>query len=96
MNIFTIFLKKWQKICKNTTFWSRVLLLFNSRKVNLQKVKDLVKAVTVEDIETTYETNEIDANLDLFDELRMVRRQKAEQENVPPYVILSDASLNSS
>ncbi|MFC6269158.1 DNA helicase RecQ [Frigoriflavimonas asaccharolytica] len=68
-------------------------ILFNSRKVNLQKVKDLVKAVTVEDIETTYETNEIDANLDLFDELRMVRRQKAEQENVPPYVILSDASL---
>ena len=68
-------------------------ILFNSRKVNLQKVKDLVKAVTVEDIETTYETNEIDANLDLFDELRMVRRQRAEQENVPPYVILSDASL---
>lgn len=68
-------------------------VLFNKRKVNLQKVKELAKAVTVEEIETSYSNNEIDANLELFDELRILRRQQAEQENVPPYVIFSDTSL---
>ena len=68
-------------------------VLFSKRKVNLQKVKELAKAVTVDEIEPSYLTNEIDANLDLFDELRILRRQQAVQENVPPYVIFSDASL---
>ena len=68
-------------------------VLFNKKKVNLQKVKELAKAVTVEDIETTYKTDEVDANLELFDELRTVRRKQAERENVPPYVIFSDANL---
>ncbi|KIA89746.1 DNA helicase RecQ [Kaistella jeonii] len=68
-------------------------VLFKKRKVNLQKVKELAKAVSVEEIETTYQTNEIDANQELFDELRILRRQQAEKENVPPYVIFSDATL---
>ena len=68
-------------------------VLFQNKKVQLQKVKELAKAVTVEEIETSYSTNEIDANLELFDELRLVRREQAEKENVPPYVIFSDATL---
>ena len=68
-------------------------VLFNKKKVHLQKVKEFAKAVTVEEIETSYPNNEIDANLELFDELRVLRRQQAEQENVPPYVIFSDATL---
>jgi ATP-dependent DNA helicase RecQ len=31
--------------------------------------------------------------MDLFDELRQLRKLQAEEENVPPYVIFSDASL---
>jgi ATP-dependent DNA helicase RecQ len=68
-------------------------VLFNGRKVNLQKVKELAKAVSVAEIETSYPAQEIDANPELFDELRTLRRQQAEQENVPPYVIFSDATL---
>ena len=68
-------------------------VLFKKRKVNLQKVKELAKAVSVAEIETNYRTNEIDANQELFDELRILRRQQAEKENVPPYVIFSDATL---
>ena len=68
-------------------------VLFSKRKVNLQKVKELAKAVTVAELETSYSNNEIDTYLELFDELRILRRQQAEQENVPPYVIFSDESL---
>jgi ATP-dependent DNA helicase RecQ len=69
------------------------LVLFKNKKVSLQKVKELAKAVTVAKIETNYPTTEISANLDLFTELKKVRREQAEKENVPPYVIFSDASL---
>ncbi|SFI25479.1 DNA helicase RecQ [Halpernia frigidisoli] len=68
-------------------------VLFKGKKVNFQKVKELAKAVTVAELEIAYSTNELDANIELFDELRLLRRQQAERENVPPYVILSDASL---
>lgn len=68
-------------------------VLFNKKKVNLQKVKEQAKAVSVAEIETSYSNIKIDSNLDLFDELRMLRKQQAEKENVPPYVIFSDASL---
>ena len=68
-------------------------VLFSQRKVSLQKVKEQAKAVTVAELETSHSINELDAHLDLFDELRILRRQQAEKENVPPYVIFSDASL---
>lgn len=44
-------------------------------------------------METYYATPQIDAHEDLFAELRTLRREIAERENVPPYVIFSDASL---
>lgn len=68
-------------------------VLFNKKKVNLQKVKELAKAVTVAEIETSYPKNEIAEYQELFDELRVLRRQLAETENVPPYVIFSDVTL---
>jgi ATP-dependent DNA helicase RecQ len=68
-------------------------VLFNKRKVHLQKVKELAKAVTVAETETSNSANITDANLELFQELRSLRKEQAEQENVPPYVIFSDGSL---
>lgn len=69
------------------------LILFKNKKVNLKKVKEQAKAVTVAEIETDYSTPDFDANEDLFAELRTLRREIAERENVPPYVIFSDATL---
>jgi len=69
------------------------LVLFKHKKVSLQKIKEQAKAVTVAEIETNYTQNKIAENLDLFDELKKLRRKQAEKENVPPYVIFSDASL---
>ena len=68
-------------------------ILFKGKKVSFKKVKEHAKAVVVEEIETHYSTQEIDANLDLFAELKTLRREQAEKENVPPYVIFSDATL---
>jgi len=69
------------------------LILFKNKKVELQKVKELAKAVTVNEIETQYVETELSHNSELFDKLRIIRREQAEKENVPPYVIFSDATL---
>lgn len=69
------------------------LILFKNKKVEFKKVREQAKAVTVEEIETDYSTPDSDANEDLFAELRTLRREIAERENVPPYVIFSDATL---
>lgn len=68
-------------------------VLFKNKKVIFKKVKEQAKAVIVEEIETDYSRPEFDANEDLFTELRTLRREIAERENVPPYVIFSDATL---
>ncbi|WP_317173440.1 HRDC domain-containing protein [Chryseobacterium caseinilyticum] len=49
--------------------------------------------MTVAEIETDYSSPDIDANEELFAELKTLRREIAERENVPPYVIFSDATL---
>ncbi|MNK71268.1 ATP-dependent DNA helicase RecQ [compost metagenome] len=69
------------------------LILFKNKKVEFKKVKEQAKAVTVAEIETDYSTPEFEGNEDLFAELRTLRREIAERENVPPYVIFSDATL---
>lgn len=69
------------------------LILFKNKKVIFKKVKEQAKAVTVAEIETDYAIPDFDANEDLFAELRTLRREIAERENVPPYVIFSDATL---
>jgi len=69
------------------------VVLFKNKKVIFKKVKEQAKAVTVEEIETDYSTPDFDANEDLFAQLRILRREIAERENVPPYVIFSDVTL---
>jgi len=69
------------------------LILFKNKKVIFKKIKEQAKAVTVAETEPDYTTPEFDANEDLFAELRALRREIAERENVPPYVIFSDATL---
>lgn len=68
-------------------------VLFKNKKVHLQKVKEFAKAVTVDEIESNYPEDKLNPNFELFDQLRSKRREQAEKENVPPYVIFSDASL---
>ncbi|TDX82575.1 DNA helicase RecQ [Epilithonimonas xixisoli] len=68
-------------------------VLFKGKKVSLRKVKEQAKAVTVAEIETHYSAPIIEGNEELFAELRTLRREIAERENVPPYVIFSDATL---
>ncbi|MFY1048284.1 DNA helicase RecQ [Chryseobacterium sp. GP-SGM7] len=69
------------------------LVLFKGKKVEFKKVKEHAKAVVVEEMENDYSTHDFDSNQDLFAELRTLRREIAERENVPPYVIFSDATL---
>ncbi|MBD3904610.1 DNA helicase RecQ [Chryseobacterium sp. Ch-15] len=68
-------------------------ILFKGKKVSFKKIKEQAKAVVVEEMKNDYSTPEFDANQDLFVELRTLRREIAERENVPPYVIFSDATL---
>lgn len=69
------------------------LVLFKNKKVIFTKVKEQAKAVTIAEVENDYSISNIDANEDLFIELKILRREIAERENVPPYVIFSDATL---
>ena len=69
------------------------LVLFKNKKVIFRKVKEKANAVNVDEIETDYSTSTIDNNPDLFLDLKSLRREIAERENVPPYVIFSDATL---
>lgn len=68
-------------------------VLFGKRNVHLQKVKDLAKAVTLAEAERSFAKTDIAEIPELFEELRNLRRKQADQENVPPYVIFSDATL---
>lgn len=69
------------------------LVLFKNKKVELQKLQQQARAVTVAEVETLYTEDLPHIEQELFNELRHTRRQQAELENVPPYVIFSDASL---
>lgn len=68
-------------------------VLFKGKKVIFKKVVEKAKAVEIDETETEDSAPHIDANLDLFADLKALRREFAEQENVPPYVIFSDATL---
>ena len=68
-------------------------ILFKGKKVEFKKVKDHAKAVIVEEMENDYSKPDFHSHQDLFTELRTLRREIAERENVPPYVIFSDATL---
>lgn len=65
------------------------LVLTGGQQVFISQVTEKSVAVKTEEEQPT-----LSADKELFEELRSIRRALAEQENVPPYVILSDASLN--
>lgn len=62
-------------------------VLTGGRRVFMPRVKEKSVAVQLENIDMA------DSDKALFEELRSLRRHLAEGENVPPYIILSDASL---
>lgn len=64
------------------------LVLTGGQQVFISQVTEKSVAVKSE------EEPALSADRELFEELRSLRRALAEQENVPPYVILSDAALN--
>lgn len=67
-------------------------VLFNNRKVTALQIKE--QAIAVKTSEPTYEVYDIETGDNgLFELLRNLRREHAEAENVPPYVIFSDTTL---
>jgi ATP-dependent DNA helicase RecQ len=67
-------------------------VLFNNRKVTALQIKE--QAIAVKTNEPVYEVYDIETgDAGLFDLLRNLRREHAEAENVPPYVIFSDTTL---
>lgn len=69
-------------------------VLFHNKKVLVQQLTQKAIAVKTDDLRV-YEndTRETTTDSDLFQLLRQVRKEHAEVENVPPYVIFSDATL---
>ncbi|MGF7215421.1 ATP-dependent DNA helicase RecQ [Spirosoma lacussanchae] len=63
-------------------------VLYAGRKINLVRPDDVPKAV-VEKPKTKTETQRDD----LFEQLRTIRKQLADQQNVPAYVIFTDTTL---
>jgi len=68
-------------------------VLFKNKKVMLPYITDKASAVRVVESPTLENNIESIADKGLFEELRTLRREHAERENVPPYVIFSDATL---
>lgn len=68
-------------------------VLYENRKVSIARLKDKAVAVQVNEVEENIALTSEIADNDLFQLLRSLRREHAETENVPPYVIFSDATL---
>jgi ATP-dependent DNA helicase RecQ len=63
-------------------------VLYDGRKVELVRPDDAPKPV----VEKTKPKTEANRN-ELFEELRILRKQLADQQNLPPYVIFTDTTL---
>ncbi|QHV96037.1 DNA helicase RecQ [Spirosoma endbachense] len=63
-------------------------VLYGNRRIDLVRPDDAPKAV-VEKTKTKTETNRDE----LFERLRALRKQLADEQNVPPYVIFTDTTL---
>jgi ATP-dependent DNA helicase RecQ len=75
---------------KVSSFGKEVLM--GMKKVDLVHLEDLKPYEPIKKKALPYEIVE-ESNNSLFDYLRGVRRQFAEKENVPAYIVLSDATL---
>lgn len=65
------------------------LLKLNSKSVDVLKGKEQVFMHVV----TVPQTEELGEHADLFNLLRQLRKQMADEQNLPPYVLFSDATL---
>jgi len=61
------------------------IFLENKEKIHFQRPK--VKVIKTE------KKKDLDYNIELFEELRILRKEIAQEENVPPFIIFSDVSL---
>ena len=68
------------------------LLLLTQKSMEVLKGEEKVKLIKSE-IQSIIVEQEYDYQIDLFDELRKLRRSLAEEENIAPYMIFSDKSL---
>ncbi|GAB2559413.1 DNA helicase RecQ [Spirosoma areae] len=64
-------------------------VLYGGRKIDLVRPDDAPKPVVVEKNRARTETQ----RNDLFERLRVLRKQLADEQNVPPYVIFTDTTL---
>ncbi|MCF8447750.1 MAG: DNA helicase RecQ, partial [Bacteroidia bacterium] len=77
-------------ICKVTEFGKEVL--YGKKTIAMVKLEDIAHFDATQKA-TSEEKSEEDLTASLFDYLRNIRRNFAEKENVPAYVIFSDATL---
>lgn len=68
-------------------------ILFDGLKVEMEVLEKHQPSESIEK-KTSAPAVELSVDKTLFELLRKVRKEYADQENVPPYVIFSDASLN--
>jgi len=64
-------------------------ILFGRKELKLSFYSEVKESIAV----TSYNPSNLDFNEMLFDRLRMLRKKIAVEENVPPYIVFSDASL---
>ncbi|WP_138992436.1 DNA helicase RecQ [Larkinella sp. C7] len=64
-------------------------VLFQDRKIQLIKPEDAAQLKSEQKPKTKTET----VRDDLFERLRVLRKQLADEQNVPPYVVFTDSSL---
>jgi ATP-dependent DNA helicase RecQ len=69
--------------------WS---VLKGKQKVSLTKLEEQRKSKRKPQFKSTFVSNQ-NYNEDLFNKLRIIRKSLADKQNVPPYVIFSDATL---
>lgn len=68
-------------------------VLFNNKKIKLVKSSELKKKIDEQAFEAKPASKSKMLKDDLFERLRTLRKTIAQQENVPPYVIFNDATL---
>jgi len=68
-------------------------VLYKGKKVFIAQLKEKAVAIATPDIQEMDGLTSFIADNDLFQLLRELRREHAEQENVPPYVVFSDVTL---
>jgi ATP-dependent DNA helicase RecQ len=77
-----------EKMCLKITNFGEDIL-FGRKELKLSFYSEIKESITV----SSPAPSNLDFNEMLFDRLRMLRKKIAVEENVPPYIVFSDASL---